>query len=208
MKKFILPLIFAAGAALSAQASDLGTYGATFDISEVDLLKYLGAKLKAAEDKGQIGAMNRRFAETSEHHIENPPPVAGIVRTVKPRAWLFDPSMTVERDLADTQGRIFAHAGERINPLDQMPTYRRVLVFLDGADAKEVRFAAAKSKALGADRVMLILTSGAPVELMKGQHLTFYYDQEGLLTRRFGITQVPAVVERAGNRLRISEVTP
>ncbi len=208
MKRLLVPLLIAAGATLSAQASDLGTYGATFAISETDLLKYLGAKLKTAEAKGQIGMLNRRFAETSQRHIENPPPVAGITRTVKPRSWLFDPSMTVERDLADPQGRIFAHAGDRINPLDQMPTYRRVLVFLDGTDAKEVRFATTKSKALGGDRVMLILTNGAPVELMKGEGLTFYYDQDGLLTRRFAITQVPATVEREGNRLRISEVTP
>ncbi len=33
-----------------------------------------------------------------------------------------------------------------------------------------------------------------------------YYDQQGTLTRRFGIRQVPALVSQEGSRLRIDEV--
>ena len=34
-----------------------------------------------------------------------------------------------------------------------------------------------------------------------------YYDQEGTLVRKLGITGVPAIVSQEGSRLRIDEVT-
>ena len=37
-------------------------------------------------------------------------------------------------------------------------------------------------------------------------HVLVYYDQQGLLTRRLGITQVPALVSQDGLRLRIDEL--
>jgi len=35
-----------------------------------------------------------------------------------------------------------------------------------------------------------------------------YYDQQGALTRRLGITQVPALVSQEGAQLRIDELAP
>jgi conjugal transfer pilus assembly protein TraU len=40
---------------------------------------------------------------------------------------------------------------------------------------------------------------------MKSWRIPVYYDQQGLLTRRLGITQVPALVSQEGLRLRIDE---
>jgi conjugal transfer pilus assembly protein TraW len=41
---------------------------------------------------------------------------------------------------------------------------------------------------------------------MKAWRVPVYYDQQGLLTRRFGIAQVPALVSQEGARLRIDEI--
>lgn len=191
-----------------ARANDLGTYGETFDIVEVDLLKMLGAKLKSAESSGRIDQLNRQFAARAERHIEEPAPVADISHTTKPRSWLFDPSIIVPRDFADQNGRVFAHAGERINPLERLPTYNKTLIFIDGGDAAEVSFAMAVRKRVGAERALVILTSGAPLKLMRSTKTAVYYDQQGILVQKFGITQVPATVERQGNALKISEVLP
>lgn len=189
-------------------ANDLGTYGETFDIAETNLLAFMGAKLQAAVKGGRVDALNRQFSATAKRHIEEPAPVAGLQTTETPKTWLFDPSITAPEDLHDAKGNIFVHAGDRINPLDRLPTYDRVMVFLDGRDERQVRLGLDKSKRLGAQRVILILTAGAPVKLMKSSRTGFYYDQQGILTAKFGITHVPAVVERAGNRLKISEVLP
>ena len=44
------------------------------------------------------------------------------------------------------------------------------------------------------------------LELVKAWRVPVYYDQQGTLTRRFGIGQVPALVSQEGLRLRIDEV--
>lgn len=41
---------------------------------------------------------------------------------------------------------------------------------------------------------------------MRQWRLPIYYDQQGLLTRRLGIKQVPALVSQDGLRLRIDEM--
>ena len=42
---------------------------------------------------------------------------------------------------------------------------------------------------------------------MKAWQTPVYYDQEGTLVRKLGITGVPAIVSQEGSRLRIDEVT-
>jgi conjugal transfer pilus assembly protein TraW len=42
---------------------------------------------------------------------------------------------------------------------------------------------------------------------MKAWRTPVYYDQQGTLSRRLGIRQVPAVVSQDGLRLRIDEVS-
>jgi conjugal transfer pilus assembly protein TraW len=41
---------------------------------------------------------------------------------------------------------------------------------------------------------------------MKSWRIPVYYDQQGLLTRRLGIAQVPALVSQEDKRLRIDEM--
>ena len=51
-----------------------------------------------------------------------------------------------------------------------------------------------------------ILTGGSYLDLMQAWQLPVYYDQLGMLTRRLGIRQVPALVSQEGKRLRIDEL--
>ena len=55
-------------------------------------------------------------------------------------------------------------------------------------------------------KVKPILTGGSYLDLMKAWRVPVYYDQQGTLTRRFGIRQVPALVSQEGMRLRVDEV--
>ena len=60
--------------------------------------------------------------------------------------------------------------------------------------------------ALYQGRVKPILVGGSYLDLMQSWHVPVYYDQQGLLTHRLGITQVPALVSQEGLRLRIDEL--
>jgi conjugal transfer pilus assembly protein TraW len=200
--------VLALGAVLvatTATAKDLGTLGATFPIVEKDL----AAKLKAAQASGKIDDLNRKFASRAKARIERPNPVEGITHTLEPRSWLFDPTIEVPQDYADQNGQVFAHKGDRINPLERIPGFNRVLVFVDGDAADQVEFAIRRAKRHpDRERVYIVLTSGAPLELMRKEKVEMFFDQSGLLTSHFNIQHVPAVVEKDGLALRVSELKP
>ena len=95
-------------------------------------------------------------------------------------------------------------AGTRKNPLE-IVSLSKHLLFFDARDARQVR----QARALMANyqgRVKPILTGGSYLELMKSWRVPVFYDQLGILTRRFGITQVPALVSQDGLRLRVDEM--
>lgn len=199
---------FFMAAASPALAGDLGTHGQTFDIAERDILEMISEQLKRAEASGRMGQLQDEFKRRVQAKVERPNPVPGLVRTVEPRSWLFDPSIIVPQDFSDHRGRVFARAGQRINPLERLPGFDRILIFLDGDDAAQVDWAVGQLREGGEHRVRLILTKGAPMELMRRRRVQFYFDQEAKLSTHFGIRQVPARVEKDGDKLRISEIRP
>ena len=81
------------------------------------------------------------------------------------------------------------------------------LLFFDGRDAAQVRQAKALIERYGG-KVKPILTAGSYLNLMRRWRLSVYYDQEGALVQKLGITQVPALVSQEGKRLRIDSLAP
>ena len=206
-----LALATGALSASGVSAKDLGTRGETFQIIERDILEMLKAKLEKFAKSGKLDALNKAFAARVEKKINRPMPVPGLAPTEQPRSWLFDPSIVSPQDYADQRGRVFARRGQRVNPLETMAGFDQVMVFINGDDPAQVAFGLAKLKAGGPDKVSLILTDGAPMELMKKHRVELFFDQEGKLTRHFGLQQMPAVIELDSKdrlKLRISEVRP
>ena len=79
------------------------------------------------------------------------------------------------------------------------------LLFFDARDPRQV--AQAKELIdLYQGRVKPILVGGSYLDLMKSWSRQVFYDQEGTLVRKLGITAVPAIVSQEGSRLRIDEV--
>lgn len=201
-----LAIVLAVSVASSAPAEDLGAYGATFSVKENDLFSVLRAKLLDAQKSGKIDALNKAFAARVKQRLERPTPVAGLTKASKSRSWLYDPTFVVPRDFSDTRGRVFARQGDRINPLERLPHFNRVLVFIDGDDREQLEFAIRRSKARPKDKVYIVLTKGAPLEIMRKDKVEVFFDQAGVLTTKFGFSHLPAVVEKDGSALRISEV--
>ena len=192
----------------SASAADLGVRGRLFPILETDLLDLIAAKLKAAKASGRINALDHAFEKRAIASVERPAAVPGLMATREPRTWLYDPTFTVPRDYTDQTGRVFARAGTRINPLLGMPDFDRVMVFFDGDAPDQVAYARSVLHRYGAQRTRMILVKGSPVELMRREKTQVFFDQMGLLTDKFRLRQVPAVITREGDALRVSEVKP
>jgi conjugal transfer pilus assembly protein TraW len=183
-----------------ATARDYGQVGTVFPVIEPDLLRVIEARLKSMQASGQIDAMNQRLAERTRKSVNRPDTVAGIEAATKPRSWLYDPSIVIDHDIRDHKGQLIAGAGQRVNPLDYV-VIKTPLVFIDGDDDTQVEWAMKRFD----DKAKLILVRGAPLELMTKRQRRFYFDQNGTLTSKFGITAVPAVVEQSGHMMRVTE---
>ena len=190
--------------ATGARAMDLGVIGPTYEISEPHLLQMIEQRLRAKERSGELGRLEAQVRERGIATVKNPPPVTGLRATETVRTFYFDPSFTLDRNLLGPQGELLFAAGTRKNPLEVVSLSRHLL-FFDARDPRQVG-RARQLIALYQGRVKPILVGGAYLDLMQSWHLPVYYDQQGLLTRRLGITQVPALVSQDGLRLRIDEL--
>ena len=190
--------------ATGARAMDLGVIGPTYEISEPHLLQMIEQRLRAKERSGELGRLEAQVRERGIATVKNPPPVIGLRPTDTMRTFYFDPSFTLDRNIFGPQGELLFAAGTRKNPLEVVSLSRHLL-FFDARDPRQVG-RARQLIALYQGRVKPILVGGSYLDLMQSWHVPVYYDQQGLLTRRLGITQVPALVSQDGLRLRIDEL--
>ena len=190
--------------ATGARAMDLGVIGPTYEISEPHLLQMIEQRLRAKERSGELGRLEAQVRERGIATVKNPPPVTGLRATETVRTFYFDPSFTLDRNILGPQGELLFAAGTRKNPLEVVSLSRHLL-FFDARDPRQVG-RARQLITLYQGRVKPILVGGSYLDLMQSWRLPVYYDQQGLLTRRLGITQVPALVSQDGLRLRIDEL--
>lgn len=198
MKRALL-VTFALFLAVPAKARDYGQQGAVFPVIERDLLEQIHTRLTAMEKSGQTQRLNEELKRRTAVRVNRPEPVAGLVRASAARRWSFDPTITLETDIRGAKGELIHARGTRVNPLDSVPL-RSELLFFDGDDPDQLAWALKASPG-----AKLILTKGAPLELMKARQRRFYFDQGGKLTGHFGIRHTPALVEQRGEILMVTE---
>jgi len=185
-----------------AEAKDFGIIGQVFEIKEQNLLEYIKQKLNLLKASGELELKQNEMKEKVRNYVNRPYRVKGIITTTEPREYYYDPTYTVVNDIKDQDGRVFIEAGRRVNPLEMMPLSYKML-FIDGDDEAQVKWGLEKAKK---DKVKIILVNGAIIDLMKENKVRFYFDQQGVLSEKFGIKQVPAIVEQKDLQLLIKEV--
>jgi len=162
------------------------------------------ARLREKERSGELAKFEQLARARASESVLNPKPVPGLRLSEVPRTYYFDPSFTLDRNILGPRGELLFAAGTRKNPLEVVSLSRHLL-FFDGRDARQVG-RARQLIAFYQGRVKPILVGGSYLDLMKSWRMPVYFDQQGLLTRRLGITQVPALVSQEGMRLRIDEL--
>ena len=196
----ILATLSASGIPSAASAKDLGVRGATWPVAEPDLLAQIEARLVQMERSGALARLEEEARERARQRIEAPEPVPGIGPAQEERSRLWDPAITVVRDIRTSDGTLIAAAGTRVNPLERI-VLARDLLFVDGRREAEIAWA------LKHDRpAKIVLLAGRPLELMRRHARPFFFDQGGRLAARFGLRFSPSLVEQAGTRLRVTEV--
>ena len=183
-----------------ALAKDLGVRGQTWAIAEPDLLTRIEARLSGMARTGELARLELDARSRARTRIEAPERIAGIAPARERRTWLFDPAITVERDIAAADGTVIAAAGTRIDPFARLPLTRD-LVFVDGTRTVEIAWALGHAKP-----AKIIILAGRPLELARAHGRPFFFDQGGRLAARFGLRATPSLMTRDGALLRITEI--
>lgn len=178
---------------LPCQARDFGVLGHTWEIEEEDLMEVIQRRLGECSEEDFFAKMQK-----AKSYI--PKPVQGIGESVEPRIYFFDPTVTVNQDICDDKGNIVVPKGVVYNPLEKIPTIA-TLLFFDGSNKDHVAWAERQDR-----EAVWVLVRGNPFVLAEEKERDVKFDQGGALTRKFGIRNVPAIVEKEGYHLRISEV--
>lgn len=202
--KFFVASVALALVCLDSRATDLGTLGPTYEITEPHLLRMIEQRLRDKERSGELARIEQEARARGTDAVRNPQPVAGVHLTRTARSFYFDPTFTLDRNILGSKGELLFAAGTRKNPLEVVSLSRHLL-FFDARDMRQVH-RARELMARYEGKVKPILTGGSYLDLMKAWRIPVYYDQQGALTRRLGITQVPALVSQEGQRLRIDEL--
>ena len=192
----------------TSQAKDLGVYGETFPIEEKSLLEAIKTKLQALAASGKLEEHQKIILRKAKEQLNRPPVPTNwkIQKTTEPRSFDWDPSITVPYDLKDHKGQVFHRKGTKVNPLDTHP-FRYPFLFVDGDDENQVAWAIRQHQAAKAlNKPKIVLVQGAPLEWSQKLGLPIYFDQSGVLVKKFGITQVPARVFQKEKRLVVDEI--
>lgn len=183
---------------LTSAAKDLGIISTVLEIKERSLLEVIQERLSMLQQDGSLHQHHQKIQKRAVASIERPQAVAGLGQVTTPYVKRYDPSITVQEDLKDHKGRIFARKGETYNPLKDTP-FGQPLLFIDGDDERQISLALTHPG-------KTVLVKGAPLKLARQYQKPFYFDQGGRLVQKLKITEVPARVSQKGDILLIEMV--
>jgi conjugal transfer pilus assembly protein TraW len=203
--EFSLLLIgFSVGAEQSSAEKplrDLGVVGAVFPIKERNIMTVIQEKLASPEGKKLLSNFEKHLKQISETHLYVPMPNKTLSPTPKHRSYLFNPSISLDKDLFDHKGTRFYQAGTKVNPLDHI-TLSKDYLFIDGDRPVQVAWARHYK---ASKNVMIILVKGDPLQVMRDHGIQVFFDQKEAMAARFQLTHVPCSMTQEGRHLRMTE---
>lgn len=202
---------------MTVNAKNLGVVGTTYPIIEMDMLDWIQHRLSHMQQTGELAQKEAEMKAQVSASVTRPPPVAGLTTTTTPTIFYRDPTLTLHQDIKDNQGKVLFPKGLKINPFDsstwpngaRLPTFTlsKQLVFIDGDDVQQVRFAQryqAQQKE-GEPAIKWVLVKGEPNKASKQLNARIYFDQGGNISRQLTIKHIPSIAKQAGTQWQIRE---
>lgn len=178
-------------------AKDLGVQGAIFEIKEKSLLEVIYERLSNLETTKKLTNHQKEIQTKVKTSIENPLPVTGITTATSYSSRTYDPSIIIDEDIQDHEGNFIARKGTHVNPLDYQ-SFGKPLLLIQGDDETQVSWALKQD-------AKIVLVSGKPLALARNHNKMFYFDQGAILSSKFNITAVPAMISQKDKSLLIEE---
>lgn len=186
-------------------AQNLGVWGTVYPIFEEDIKEFIYKRLEAMQQNGELEKIKQKFIENVKEHTLRPTPVSGlttIANADEAKTFYYDPTLVLNRDIEDANGRILFAKGTKINPLEKV-TLHSVLFFFNADDKRQVKWAINEAK--NYSYVKYILVQGNIKDTGDVLKNRVYFDQYGSLSKKFGIKHIPCIVSQDGLRLKIQE---
>lgn len=181
----------------AAQANDMGVYGTIYPIAEPDMLKAIYIRLNDMQKTGELDNKNQEFKRRAIAHILRPTPVKGVtdLGDANPTQHYFNPTIKVNHDIKDTLGRVIAHRGQLVNPLNII-RLNEVLYFINGDNTNQLKWIKNKINTANStnQKIKIILVNGNIQTTSKHLNQRVYFDQYGKLCAKFKIKHTPTVV--------------
>ena len=174
-----------------ADPEDFGKYGNTFSIGEESISTIIASKQKEIEGLVKKKAEERRKTVTLLTRYDGK-----FGKAQELRVYYVDPSVILTEDIIAPDGRVLFAKGSVYSPADYLNLGRYVII--DGKDPKQVEFA------LKGDFKKIILLSGDLAALNK-RHQTRFYLANDTIINKLEIEKVPAVIEKEGAFIRVTE---
>lgn len=194
-----LPILMALSLSFPLAAKDLGVWGDVWPVQEQSMLSFIQQRLGEMEKSGQLAELQQGFKARVVENTLRPPPVGGLRTDTRSHTHRVDPTVSLSENMADHNGQVFARKGQRVNPLDTV-SLSGPLYFLDADDRRQTDWLKQQPAELNRK---VILVSGNIREATKTLDTRVYFDQNGILSQRFGLTYIPAVVRQEGRYLTV-----
>lgn len=185
-------------------AKELGKFGPEYEIKEQPFLEMIADRLENVD----IESANKELEKRARAEVKRPKPYKILSRATANREYHFDPTITLQQDIKTTDGKVIAKKGTTVNPLEKV-TFDRQLYFIDSDDGAQMNWLTeqldAQEQNNNFNKQKVILTKGSPQEASKSLKRRCYFDQGGVLVRKFRIKALPAKLEQSGKQLVINE---
>lgn len=182
-------------------AKDYGKAGSTWTVAEPDLLDVIRSRLQHMQQSGGLERFQQASVARARESIAHPNALPGFSHATDSRNWTYDPTITIGEDIKDGRGNLIAAKGQKFNPLEHI-SMAHDLAFIDGDSRAELDWAGKQGDPA---KVWIVMVKGSPIDRMKERKRRFFFDQNGEMTSKFGITHTPALVRQKGTVLQIVE---
>lgn len=187
---------FLISAVVSYAGQDLGVAGNTYAVAEQDAIVATEEAMRRVDWKKVLAPEETR-RKLLAYRPEGLKPVP---RSNEDSIYRVALVHTLDIDIPDGKGGVLYPRGYTYNPLAFI-RYPQTMVFLDGADNKQLEWFESSEYASRYD-LKVLLTDGSFYDIRKRLNRHVYYSDDEIQSK-FRVDKVPAVVRQVGQELEV-----
>lgn len=179
-----------------AISKDFGVIGNVIPIKENNIIEVIRNRAEAfSQDNKDL--IQNKIRQHYQSKLRNPLSV-DVLETKFYSVHYYDPTITVNEAIKDHEGNVIIEKGSRYNPLSS-DSLTNDLLFFDGSNLDQIEWAKSFSGTW-------ILVKGRPLELEESERRAVFFDQGGILCKKFGIKSVPSRISQESLLLKIESI--